>query len=125
MNYRTAKMRRIDRKILRTLIIFLYVRSNSLRRLWTLNSSELDELLRLPDELLLRKIRGFLYECRLHDIVVAYNRGFFSDQIVLDSVVRVIRRRGFLYNKLVQSILSEQGKHLSDIVVKYISANYA
>lgn len=99
----------INRGLLFRLIIFLISRNRALEKRWN-HEREIFLIRRSPVRVLLQKLRRMLSVVRQRVIVTAYRRGYFTDLLVLSSLVRVIKRCGWSEEPCMLTILNEHGK---------------
>lgn len=99
----------INRESVGYLLHFIFRRNPHLRQEWS--ERRLQALLwSVPDDVVLRKIRGLLCQVLRRDIIDAFDRGLFSDLHLLRSVVRVIQRKEWFDHPSTYRITNEWGK---------------
>lgn len=103
-------VRVIQRYLLANLIDYLIKCNPRFATKWT-GPKQCYMLWHLPTHVVLRKIRGALCDCSKDEILYAYNTGLFHAQPLIDSAVRVIRRRGWADDPAFQGIFAERCKY--------------
>lgn len=102
----------IPRYVLGELLKFLVRRVPCLSFRWTAEKQR-EMMYNLPANVVLRKIRGALLDLSRRDMLYGWRTGYFHATPIIDSVIRVIRRRGWADDPEFAGIFDERGKYFS------------